>query len=246
MGLAAARPQPATQGSTQRPPRGCRVRHRTPLGAAGSSLGFGQGVITPLRGYLLLAACGGVAVYNATGAAQRHGPREVVAARLADLAAEIVQAKPSQTAGARTRSIYLIQHTSDGTGAASVMTIVFGNRVEKTSERRIVMPLQAPHDSAGAPVLAAGRRRLVVLGLGGRFVAIFEARLPSAAVAAAPGEAWFRPALALAALAVGYYQFMRMRCVPWPRYVCMCAKENMLIRHCAQHCCSCLTRTYIA
>ena len=76
------------------------------------------------------------------------------------------------------------------------------------------MPAQGPHDDGGAPVLAAARRRLVVLGLGGRFVAMFEARLPSAAMPAAPGEAWFRPALALAALAVGYYQFMRMRCVP--------------------------------
>ena len=74
------------------------------------------------------------------------------------------------------------------------------------------MPAQAPQDSTGASILAAARRRLVVLGLGGNLVAMFEARLPSAAAPAAPGEAWFRPALALAALAVGYYQFMRMRC----------------------------------
>ena len=97
MGLA-ARPPPATQGSAQRAPRGCRVRHRAPLGAAGSSPGFGQAVLTPLRGYLLLAAGGGVAVYNATGAVQRHGLREVVAARLADLAADIAQAKRAHTA----------------------------------------------------------------------------------------------------------------------------------------------------
>ena len=106
MGLA-ARPQPATQGSTQRPTRGCRVRSRAPLGAPGSSPGFGPAALAPLRGYLLLAAGGGVAVYNATGGVQRHGPREVVAARLADLAAEVLQAKPSQTAGVRKRCKYL-------------------------------------------------------------------------------------------------------------------------------------------
>ena len=95
------------------------------------------------------------------------------------------------------------------------------------------MPAQAPHDSGGAPVLAAARRRLVVLGLGGRYVAMFEARLPSAAAPAAPGEAWFRPALALAALAVGYYQFMRMRCVPLASLCMRLGMENMDQASCA-------------
>ncbi|KAK9834313.1 hypothetical protein WJX81_005890 [Elliptochloris bilobata] len=65
--------------------------------------------------------------------------------------------------------------------------------------------------SGSAPVLAAARRRLVVLGLGGGPVAFFEAQLPSIASPASPGDAWFRPALALAALALGFYNLMRVQ-----------------------------------
>ncbi len=78
-------------------------------------------------------------------------------------------------------------------------------------------PLQDPGGGGGgdgAPVLAAARQRLVVLGLGGPLVALFDARLPSAAAPRPPGETWFRPALAVAALALGYYQFARVRCAP--------------------------------
>ena len=64
--------------------------------------------------------------------------------------------------------------------------------------------------------MAAARRRLVVLGLGGPLVAMFEAQLPNPTAPASPAEAWFRPVLALAALAIGYHQFMRVRCARNP------------------------------
>jgi hypothetical protein len=66
-----------------RPPP-CRVQHRRPLGA-----GAGPAALAPLRGYLLLSAAGAAAAFNASGAVQRSGPRDVAAARLADLAAEL-------------------------------------------------------------------------------------------------------------------------------------------------------------
>lgn len=68
--------------------------------------------------------------------------------------------------------------------------------------------------AGGPPILAAARRRLVVLGLGGPLVAMFEAQLPNPTAPASPAEAWFRPVLALAALAIGFHQFMRVRCAP--------------------------------
>ena len=122
MGLA-ARPQGATQGSTQRSARGvgCRVRSRTPLGAAGSGAGSGQAVLTPLRGYLLLAGGGGAAVYNATGSVQRHGPREVVAARLADLAADIGQVTPPPTCTYEKQQL-CVWHIGGSTGALTLPT----------------------------------------------------------------------------------------------------------------------------
>jgi len=60
------------------------VKHRRPLDA-----GAGPAALAPLRGYLLLCAAGAAAAFNASGAVQRSGPRDVAAARLADLAAEL-------------------------------------------------------------------------------------------------------------------------------------------------------------
>jgi hypothetical protein len=74
----------APAGARRGRPPPCRVQQRRPLGA-----GAGPAALAPLRGYLLLCAAGAAAAFNASGAVQRSGPRDVAAARLADLAAEL-------------------------------------------------------------------------------------------------------------------------------------------------------------